>query len=1540
MGFTKFGVGGGNYIDMEMASGSASDEARHKMKQLYEYLQELYRIKNPVKTQIDEQLWFLNLSDLPQHHGIVWTPHDPEAGDADNGQENVEESGEFPPLLRVKRPGLTEAPEPPLVIKDWLYEGWNKPHWKPGYLHERSIPDIRHEEGVGTVKFEDDFRRPQAFSEWIETWEAWAEIERPAQETLNIYEKLYDLYNQIEREAEQVELMLGSGVLSWRLKSSDFNRPIHHPVLLQRVQLQFNPAVPEFAITETDRGPELNSALLRTLPEIRATAISQWLRDLDEHGYHPLGASDTEAFLTQIVTQISPHGQFYPNTPPVYDQSFPIITKEPFLFLRQRNLGFALALERIAEDLDHANMLPDAVLNLMGIETNYGNGVIPDTAETLDVNGDDERVLFSKDANAEQLQIALRLDRYGAVLVQGPPGTGKTHSIANLLGHLLAQGKSVLVTSHTSKALRVLRDKVASSLQPLCVSVLENDQESRRQMEASVDAIAERLSTLDAVELDQDASRLNQERQTLLQEICELRHTLKLARQAEYAPIVVAGESFDPAAAARLVHARKEEDGWIPAPVTLGEPLPLSPKELSELYASNGEIDPPWERELEMRLPQSEQIPSAGYFEKLITNLTAVKRLDLDWRQDMWKNLAPSSQEIADLRVQLSSVTEILNDKDPWQTVVLEAGIEGGGIRRTWDDLLHEIEIVRQQFLDAQPLLMQYDVNIAGDVPLDEASRLAGELLDHAQKGSKLTFFQRILKPERRKFQEKITVNNQPPTEPDQFKAVHMAILLRQARLRLIDQWQRLMTQAGGPAASELGERPEEVASQFTYRINRYLNWFQEEWLPLKRQLEQKGLKVDALAHDVPEVFGNHVQLTRLGLLLKEVLPPVLEVQSNRSLRQELLSEIDNLKNILHAAENTAPGSVVLKSLCDAVTAGNPEAYRQAREGLIKLHQSTDLLRRRLELLAKLEAAAPKWAASIRARDGKHGGALMPGDPKTAWQWRQLHDELEKRGQISMDELQRQIAQRTSHLREMTTELIEKKAWGEQVRRTTLPQRQALQGWKQLMRKVGRGTGIRAPRLLAEARKLMPMCQSAVPVWIMPLSRVVENFVPGQNLFDVVIIDEASQADVMALTALYFGQQVLVVGDDEQVSPDAVGQRLEETQRLIDTYLIDVPNASLYDGKSSIYDLAKTSFPEVHLREHFRCVSPIIQFSNHLSYHGQIRPLRDASQVIRRPATVAYRVQGASLGRDKINQEEAFTLVSLLVAATEHPAYQDATFGVISLLGDEQALFIDNLIRRNLPATKYQKHLIRCGNSAHFQGDERDVMFLSMVYSPDDNGPLRRLADPDNRTRKRYNVAASRARDQMWVIHSVDPVTDLKEDDLRKRLILHAQNPQQFDQSLETLEQITESKFERQVLQRLVERGYHVTPQWQVGAYRIDMVVEGGGRRLAIECDGDRWHSWDRLDDDMARQAILERLGWRFLRIRGSQFFRNPDAAMRLVFERLDAEQIPPETHLLDALNTNAPEVEHDNEIRDWIIQRAAELRREWASQETQGHLA
>src|SRR5260370_13647495 len=125
-------------------------------------------------------------------------------------------------------------------------------------------------------------------------------------------------------------------------------------------------------------------------------------------------------------------------------------------------------------------------------------------------------VLFSNPANPEQVKIAQRRGRHESALVQGPPGTGKTHTIANLIGHLLAQGKSILVTSHTTKALRVLRDQVVPRLRPLCVSLLDSDIDSRKQLESSVDAMVSRLSLEDAQQLERQAADLQSKRNDLV----------------------------------------------------------------------------------------------------------------------------------------------------------------------------------------------------------------------------------------------------------------------------------------------------------------------------------------------------------------------------------------------------------------------------------------------------------------------------------------------------------------------------------------------------------------------------------------------------------------------------------------------------------------------------------------------------------------------------------------------------------------------------------------------------------------------------------------------------------------------------------------------------------------------------------------------------------------------------------------------------------------------------------------------------------------
>jgi very-short-patch-repair endonuclease len=229
------------------------------------------------------------------------------------------------------------------------------------------------------------------------------------------------------------------------------------------------------------------------------------------------------------------------------------------------------------------------------------------------------------------------------------------------------------------------------------------------------------------------------------------------------------------------------------------------------------------------------------------------------------------------------------------------------------------------------------------------------------------------------------------------------------------------------------------------------------------------------------------------------------------------------------------------------------------------------------------------------------------------------------------------------------------------------------------------------------------------------------------------------------------------------------------------------------------------------------------------------------------------------------------------------------------MVKEDQAVLIQSLLHKEIDSVELEKRRIQAGISSEFQGDERDIMLLSMVDSQSEEGLLRTTGDGAfELTKKRYNVAVSRARDQLWVVHSFDPDLHLKSGDLRLRLLQHVKDPLAAIRAFDTEARRTESPFEKEVLKRLLDAGYRVKTQWQVGYFRIDMIIEGDGKRLALECDGDRYHPIEKLAEDVERQAILERLGWQFVRIRGTTFYRNPDRAMDTVFSKLNELGIPP----------------------------------------------
>ncbi len=539
--------------------------------------------------------------------------------------------------------------------------------------------------------------------------------------------------------------------------------------------------------------------------------------------------------------------------------------------------------------------------------------------------------------------------------------------------------------------------------------------------------------------------------------------------------------------------------------------------------------------------------------------------------------------------------------------------------------------------------------------------------------------------------------------------------------------------------------------------------------------------------------------------------------------------------------------------------------------------------RLRLESIAAAArtSGAPVWATTLLS-EATQGGEdrWTPRNWKETWEWACAAGHL--RRITDRSHAAKLSARRTAleeEQRRLLGEIIRLRTFMGLRRGITTTIATALTKFAMTVRKLGAGTGKAAERHRRAIREAAMEAAGAVPCWILPEWRVAEQLPSELAIFDLVIIDEASQSDITALPAVMRGKKLCIVGDDRQVSPISVGMEEKTVIQLRETFLRGMPIANFLDPATSMYDLASMMFPgtTIMLREHFRCVEPIIQFSSRHFYKGGLVPLRvpTADQRLDPPLIDIYVKQGQK--RRDINEAEADFIVAEIKQLVDNRSFARRTIGVISLIGDKQAKYINDKLSTELGLEAMERHRIMCGNASTFQGQERDIIFLSMVACPKTvRSQTTRMIE------QRFNVAMSRARDRVYLVRSVTS-SMLAPKDLKAAILEHFQNPMgdvAIPQSTNVLE-LCESPFEREVGARLLKLGYRLRPQVPVGRYRIDFVVEStGDRRLAIELDGDSHHGPDKWVTDLYRQRSLERMGWKFWRCWGSHWRSDPEACL------------------------------------------------------------
>ncbi len=593
----------------------------------------------------------------------------------------------------------------------------------------------------------------------------------------------------------------------------------------------------------------------------------------------------------------------------------------------------------------------------------------------------------------------------------------------------------------------------------------------------------------------------------------------------------------------------------------------------------------------------------------------------------------------------------------------------------------------------------------------------------------------------------------------------------------------------------------------------------------------------------------------------------------------------------------------VIGSMIDAVEKRDVTRYSHTHAEVLRIEQIRRDQKQRQQIEAALGAAVPRLTDFVAV--SLHDVAWDERFPQwvQAWHWAVADIWLQKR--VDRD-YQQQLWQRRHEtekaIRGLLAETAALRAWTHFFKRLDKDPTQsaALKGWREAVKAIGKGTGrsAKVEWLRREARKYMDQCRDAIPVWIMPRYLVAEMIEPAPGRYDLIIVDEASQLGIESLFLFYIAKKMVVVGDDQQISPYGIGIGTTAIADLQHHYLDGIPHQPALLAQSSLYANAKIRFGQnIVLREHFRCMPEIIQFSNDLCYANNgtpLDPLRAYSANRLKPIVLRHVPDGYRTGstQNALNEPEADALIAQIVACIDDPRYADRTMGVISLQGDAQAKLIERKLLDLVEPEVIDARRLICGDAYAFQGDERHIIFLSMVAAP--NERIGALAAES--ARQRFNVAASRAKDQLWLFHSVG-LDILSPTCMRHHLLKYMLNPGR--QVAIEAERRFDSQLERDIFRLITDKGFHVRTQVCVGdptshRYRIDQVVEGMQGRLAVECDGDQWHGPDRYELDMARQRDLERAGWRFVRIRGGEFYRDRAKAMEPLWRELGRLGIEP----------------------------------------------
>ena len=1040
-------------------------------------------------------------------------------------------------------------------------------------------------------------------------------------------------------------------------------------------------------------------------------------------------------------------------------------------------------------------------------------------------------------ADSSQMAAIASADRGKNFIIIGPPGTGKSQTIANLIAHTLGKGRRVLFVSEKTAALDVVHRRLESvGLGRFCLQ-LHSSKARKADVLAQLGRAWEQRQLADEAEWTREADRLGELRDRLNLVVDRLHQKRRNGLTAHEAiGVKVRDEALTSRVQFAWPSADRHDEAQLQAMREAATRLRIQAAAIGDVTGTplqliaSGEWSPQWEHRV---VEASRRLAAAS----AVLDAATGALLDA-----VGITLPDRSLERLDA---LAEFAELLSGSHRTQ---VGYALEADGVERI--EALEEAVRRLKAYAEAQAgLSCSYEALAWRTLDGNDIARRWQEA--EAAWGPKKFFAKRNLVKEMKAGGAK----GEPDPERD-------AVALQRMRDEgeAIDRLERVLSGFRSWVGYETSPGEVEALQQLGERIRSAVTRLADD----PATLVALRSKVRGLLHEGNDLLAPDAAVGRAVAAFAEAHREFREAcgefdaLAGESVRRSFASNTAALVAVREAAEAVAARHAELRDWC---------AWRRARAGAVELELTplVEAVEAGAVPVAEIEpifeaAYCVWWSAAVIGEDEVLRSFSTPEHAAAIKEFRQLDSRFR---QLTADF----IAARLSGGLPDADEVTRASAWG--ILRRELQKKSRHKPVRQLLEEIPEVVTALAPCLMMS-----------------PLS--VAQYLPAdEELFDLVIFDEASQITVWdAVGTLARGKQVIVAGDPKQMPPTNFFARAND------------------DLESILDEMMGASIPERLLNLHYRSRrESLIAFSNSRYYGNELvtfpAPIHpDCAVSLVRPEGIYAR------GKERQNEGEARAIVAEILRRITHEseAVRQQSIGVVTFNSEQQTL-IENLLdaeRSKSSAIEWafsseqMLEPVFVKNLETVQGDERDVILFSVTYGPDRNGYVTMNFGPLNRQggERRLNVAMTRARSEMMVFSTLAPeMIDLSRTsshavaDLKHFLEYAERGPSVLGAPPQGWAARGGSALETAVARALSDKGWTVHPQVGVSAYRIDLGIvhpDDPNRYLAgVECDGPMYRSATfAVERDKIRQAVLEGLGWQLLRLWSLDWWTNPEKAI------------------------------------------------------------